>query len=313
MNFAVVDIEVVNDSVTSIATIGVIGVDRDEIVEETEFYTKPIPFYFDENMTAINGLKKEKFENTATFDEIWDDLSALLVKYDFCVAHNASFDFGILQGCCKKYNLIFEKFPVVDSLTYARNSDLNVSNHKLDTLCDYLGIELVNHHNALDDALATAKIMLKLIEINKDNILDLFLKSDVRFATDYKARTKVGLSNFDSKKFQKSYNHNWSIHAKDVEAADIKFCENNLLCGKKVVISGELNSMGREKAYSILKACGAEPCDNITLNTNYLVTNAENETGKIKKAMTYIERGIDIKIISENEFLRILEEAHGTN
>lgn len=151
--------------------------------------------------------------------------------------------------------------------------------------------------------------MLKLIELNDDNILDVFCNGNIRLATDYKARRNVGIH----KSNNSSYNNNWKVRAKDVEAADIKFDENNVFYGKNIVISGELNSMDRMKAYSILKACGAEPCDRITLNTNFLVTNAETITSKIKKAHDYIARGKDIKIINEKTFLELLEAGYGTN
>lgn len=307
MNFTVVDIEVVNDAVTSIATIGVVGVDKNKIVEEIEFQVKPAPFYFEEKMVAINGLKKEHFADAPDFSKIWGDLSTLLSQYDFCVAHNAAFDFGVLKGCCKEYSLAFKDFPVVDSLAYSKNSNLDIPNYRLDTLCNHLGIELINYHSALCDAVATAKVMLKIIDANNDNILDVFLKGNICSTTNYQARTKLSFGNNDG---QKKHNDNWKLRAKDVEAADITFCKENLLSGKKFVISGELSSMERRKAYAILKACGAEPCDNLTMSTNYLVTNAQSMTGKLKKAAEYIEKGKDIKIINEDEFLKMLEEAH---
>lgn len=302
MNFSVWDIEVVNDSATSIATIGIVGVDNGVVVETAEFHIKPEPFEFNKRMTDVNGLIEKDFINAPTFPEVWNELSELLLKYDFCVAHNASFDFGIIRDCCNEYKLNCRNFPVLDSLAYSRNSNLDVSNHKLDTLCRYFNINLDNHHNALCDALATAEIMLKLIELNEDNILDVFRNGNIRLATEYKARHTVGIQ----KTNKLSYNHNWGLHAKDVEAADIKFDKNNAFYGKKVVISGELNSMGRRQAYSILKACGAEPCDNITLSTNFLVTNAETKTGKIKKALAYIAQGKEIKIINEKTFLELI-------
>lgn len=304
MNFSVWDIEVVNDLATSIATIGIVGVDNGKIIETAEFHIKPEPFKFDKRMTEVNGLAEKDFVDAPTFPEVWKELSEWFLKYDFCVAHNASFDFGIIRACCDEYKLSCRKyFPALDSLTYSRNSNLEVPNHKLETLCEYFNISLDNHHNALCDALATAEIMLKIMELNDDGIIDVFCKGKLRLSTEYKVRHSVGIGQSN----KSTYNHNWGIRAKDVEAADIKVNKNNVFCGKKVVISGELNSMERRKAYSILKSCGAEPCDNVTLSTNFLITNSETITGKIKKALAYKEQGKDIKIIDEKTFLELIE------
>lgn len=317
MYFAVVDIEVVNNAVTSIATIGIVGVDKGEIVETKEFKIKPEPFIFDKEMTAVNGLEEKDFLSAPTFPEIWIELSECLKKYDFCVAHNASFDFGVIRGCCKKYNLDYSDFVTVDSLTYARNSHLDVPNCRLDTLCEKLDIKCTQYHNALFDAVATAKILLKLIDLNDANILDLFLYGATHLFSDYKPRGKISIhyiaSYWNNTEYVNKHSYidssSWGLKAQNVAAAEIDLDESNLFNGKKVVISGELETMNRENAYSVLKACGAEVCDNITLTTNYLITNAERATGKIKKALEYIERGKDIKIINEGEFIEILKGA----
>lgn len=313
MYFAVVDIETVNSAATSIATIGIVGVDKCKIVETKEFHIKPEPFIFDEEMTAINGLNQNDFETAPSFSEIWDEISKYFLKYDFCVAHNASFDFGIIRGCCQAYGLKCPEFPVVDTLTYARNSGIITENHQLNTLCEYLGICLDNHHEALADSIATAKLLLKLKEFNKDDILSMFIKSSVNHVSYYKPRTSIHIVKHKDKSNKKSMPKETWIRAKDITAACVECKKDNAFYQKCVVISGELQSYKRADAYAILKGYGADVHDCITKNTNYLITNSKTTTGKIKKAMEYIERGIDIKIIDEEEFLKLLEEGHGTD
>lgn len=305
MNFAVIDVEVVNNNVTSVATVGIVGVDKGKIIESAEYYIKPEPFEFDERMISINGLTENDFINAPSFSEIWGELSEWFTRYDFYIAHNALFDFGILKGCCNKYDLTYNDFAVLDSAVYAKNSNINLPNHKLNTLCQHLNISLCEHHNALCDAKATAEVMLKLIEMNNHNIIDVIIYSSAQSFFDIKERKNIGIVTSNKSKF----NSNWNIHAKDVAPAKIVFDKENAFNCKKVVISGELTSMDRVTAYSMLKACGADVCDNVTLSTDYLITNSEKITGKIKKAKDYIERGQDIKIINENDFLKIIERA----
>ena len=62
-----------------------------------------------------------------------------------------------------------------------------------------------------------------------------------------------------------------------------------------------------------MKGYGATVSDSVTLDTDYLITNAVAITVKIKKAHEYMERGKDIKIINESNLLNLLEEYHGSN
>lgn len=309
MKFVAIDIETVNDSPTSIATIGCVGVDNGTIVKTKEYYIKPDPFVFEENAIAVNGLREADFVNCPTFSEIWGDLRNFIADYDFCVAHNAIFDFGIIKYCCQKYHLQYDDFTVVDTLAYSRNIFPELPSHKLDSLCENFKIKLRDHHNALCDATATAKLLSVFIKTENATILDVIENGNAINFSDLNVRNHVGIRN--NKK--ENYNPNWTLRAKDVAAANVPFCHENVFCTKNVVISGDLETMTRKEAYSVLKACGAVPCDNITMKTNYLITNAEVETGKIKKAKEYIARGIKIEIIDEGKFVKILEDSYGAD
>lgn len=309
MRFSVIDIETVNDSPTGIATIGCVGVDNGTIVKTKEYYIKPEPFVFEENAIAVNGLREADFVNCPTFSEIWEDLRNFISDYDFCVAHNAIFDFGIIKYCCQKYHLQYDDFTVVDTLAYSRNIFPDLPSHKLDSLCENFKIKLRDHHNALCDATATAKLLSVFIKTENATILDVLENGNALNFSDFKARNHVGIRN--NKK--ENYNPNWTLHAKDVEAADVSFQSDNPFNEKNVVISGNLSAMDRKSAYSLLKACGAVPCDSVTMKTDYLITNSEVETGKIKKAREYIARGIKIEIIDEGKFVKILEDSYGAD
>lgn len=309
MRFSVIDIETVNDSPTGIATIGCVGVDNGTIVKTKEYYIKPEPFVFEENAIAVNELREADFVNCPTFSEIWEDLRNFISDYDFCVAHNAIFDFGIIKYCCQEYNLQYDDFTVVDTLAYSRNIFPDLPSHKLDSLCENFKIKLRDHHNALCDATATAKLLSVFIKTENATILDVLENGNALNFSDFKARNHVGIRN--NKK--ENYNPNWELHAKDVEAADVSFHSDNVFNEKNVVISGNLGTMDRKSAYSLLKACGAVPCDSVTMKTDYLITNSEVETGKIKKAREYIARGIKIEIIDEGKFVKILEDSYGAD
>ena len=66
------------------------------------------------------------------------------------------------------------RYPYLDTLAVARSLYPNLKNHKLDTLTRHLKIVLDNHHRAVDDAMATAKMFLAMAEELKNRgITDL--------------------------------------------------------------------------------------------------------------------------------------------
>ena len=92
------------------------------------------------------------------FDFVGED--ALLV------AHNAPFDLRMLRQECCKFDLCFDcgDLETCDTLALSRRLRPDLPDHKLATLVDALGVDGVNSHNALDDALACAGAFFKLLE-----------------------------------------------------------------------------------------------------------------------------------------------------
>lgn len=94
---------------------------------------------------------------------------------DSCIAaHNAPFDYGILQSELKRMGVVYER-PVIDTLVLARSLYPELKSFRLGSLCKHLGISLKNAHRAVHDARATAQclaIMLKTLSSNDKNTLN---------------------------------------------------------------------------------------------------------------------------------------------
>lgn len=92
------------------------------------------------------------------FDFVGED--ALLV------AHNAAFDLRMLRMECAKFGLCFscDGIDTCDTLALSRRLCKDLPNHKLATLIEALGVDGVNSHDALDDTLACAGVLFKLLE-----------------------------------------------------------------------------------------------------------------------------------------------------
>jgi len=79
------------------------------------------------------------------------------------VAHNASFDLGFLQTVCAQHGLSLANI-VYDTAELSRVALPRLKNHRLKTLVQRLGLPLVQHHRAEDDARACGHLFLSLLE-----------------------------------------------------------------------------------------------------------------------------------------------------
>ena len=81
------------------------------------------------------------------------------------IAHNAKFDLRMLRQMCNKYGLSFSPDGIdsCDTLSLARWLRPDLECYALASLIDALGIDGVNSHDALDDAIACAGVFFKLL------------------------------------------------------------------------------------------------------------------------------------------------------
>jgi len=83
------------------------------------------------------------------------------------MAHNAMFDMTVLRSLFKLYNIDVPTLKYIDSLEIARKVYPFLRNHKLNTVCEHLEIDL-NHHEALSDAKGSCLIALNTMALIQD-------------------------------------------------------------------------------------------------------------------------------------------------
>lgn len=79
------------------------------------------------------------------------------------VAHNAAFDIAFLKMKETVSGVTFAN-PVIDTLLLSVLIDGDETDHSLDAVLGRFGIEISNRHTAIGDSLATAQLLLRLIE-----------------------------------------------------------------------------------------------------------------------------------------------------
>jgi len=89
------------------------------------------------------------------------------------VGHNIAFDMKMLKVKEKTTNIQFSN-PVLDTLLLSAILHPSHEKHDMESIAKRLGIDILGRHTALGDAMATAEIFLKLIDIlNSNGILTL--------------------------------------------------------------------------------------------------------------------------------------------
>ncbi len=137
MNFVAMDFETANHQPYSACSLALVMVKNSRIVDE--FYTliQPETPFFWRNV-QIHGIHQEDVRNAPKFPEVWQTIQPYFQKNRLVVAHNAAFDTKVLA------RRLFPEFP----------------NHRLNTVCENLNIQLDHHHDALEDSRACAEILL---------------------------------------------------------------------------------------------------------------------------------------------------------
>lgn len=172
--FVVFDLETtgLNAHKNNITEIGAVKVKNGNIVDTWSSFVNPqmpIP----PKIVELTSITDDMVKDAPTMAE------ALPLFFAFCegcvlVAHNTSFDCNFLQVKCRQLQLSFS-FPYLDTLALARNLYPTFKNYKLDTLTKHFKVSLENHHRAVDDAMATAKVFLVMMEeLKKRDVTDLY-------------------------------------------------------------------------------------------------------------------------------------------
>ena len=171
--FVVFDLETTglsadNDKITEI---GAVKIENGKITDRFSTFVnpeRPIP----PRIVELTSITDEMVADAPKIEEI------LPKFFDFCkdyvlVAHNATFDTGFIKKAAADMGMNYN-FPHLDTLMLARGLYPELGNHRLSTLNKALGVPLLHHHRAVDDANATAEIFIKMLtELEKRGISDI--------------------------------------------------------------------------------------------------------------------------------------------
>jgi DNA polymerase-3 subunit epsilon len=111
----------------------------------------------------IHGIQEEDLRDQPVIRDVLPRFHQF-AEDTILVAHNAAFDMRMLQLKEDETGVRFIN-PVLDTMLLSHVVHPAQENHNLMTIAQRLGIDVTGRHTAMGDALATARMFLKLIPL----------------------------------------------------------------------------------------------------------------------------------------------------
>ena len=156
------DVETPNSANHRMSSIGICVVENGKVVREFATLVDPQTYFAPFNI-SLTGITPSMVDGAPTFPELWRIIEPIM-NSGVLVAHNAPFDMGVLGKCLRDYGISWKTTArYACTCQMARASFCELPNHRLNTVSEYLGIEL-DHHQAASDARACAEIFCHCLE-----------------------------------------------------------------------------------------------------------------------------------------------------
>ncbi|MDE2879825.1 3'-5' exonuclease [Candidatus Palauibacter soopunensis] len=114
-------------------------------------------------ITRLTGIRTEMTHGAPSFSQICDRVREHLRGRVF-VAHNAAYDWGFLRAEMRRAGAGLPRGPRLCTVHLARRLIPGLERRGLDSVADYYGIEIRERHRARGDAVATARILVRMLE-----------------------------------------------------------------------------------------------------------------------------------------------------
>lgn len=160
MTFTAIDFETATGFAHSACAVGIVTVEDGAITEEYYALIQPPDNEYWYRNVMVHGIKPVETLEKPTFDMLFPEIHKRLYGRKI-VAHNESFDRNVLIKTMKYYGLYYDELEIANrwecTCRIYRAKGYKPANLKY--CSERNGIEL-NHHEALSDARACAKLYL---------------------------------------------------------------------------------------------------------------------------------------------------------
>lgn len=160
LNFTAIDFETANGSPASPCAVGLVRVRDGKIDDSLALLIQP-PYpndFFSPFNIKVHGINPSDVADAPTWQQALELMLGFMGE-DILVAHNAGFDMGVLTSSAALIDAPLPTFEYACSLMIARKT-YNIESYRLNAVAYAIGHEEFNHHDALADADACARIII---------------------------------------------------------------------------------------------------------------------------------------------------------
>jgi DNA polymerase III subunit epsilon len=282
-SFVTIDVETANPDMASICQIGIAKYEEGILADEWLSFVNPKD-YFDPVNISVHGITEEDVVKAPSFPDIYDEITQF-IDNNVLVSHT-HFDRVSIMQTINRYDLDQLNITWLDSARVARRTwkEFAWRGYGLKNVCNYIGYDFF-HHNALEDAKACGQIVLAACDLTGNNIIDWLSRVEAPLYADRPCRSAVDKLDGNP---------------------------NGHLFGEELVFTGSL-SISRSEAAFKASELGCNIKNNVSKKTTLLVVgnqdinrlNGNSISTKHKKALELIKDGINIRIMTENDFIQM--------
>lgn len=255
--------------------------------ENGEYVERYIPDFIAE----LTGITDDMVKDAPTIKEVLPGFLEF-VKDSLLMGHNIPFDIGFLVENVRRCGLPAFRNDYINTLRIVRKVFPDQPHYRLQDMADMCGITPSAAHRALADCETTASCYLHM----RSKILAQMTEEEFK------------------KLFVKKRPLNYAQFMENMDFSQIEADESSPIYGKTVVFTGTLERMPRKQALALVAQMGGIPAESLTKETNFLVIGngefvksvKEGKTKKMQKAEAMALKGIDIHVVSENAFFKLL-------
>lgn len=276
-SFTAIDLETFTAERTSACAIGLAKVVAGHIVARFFSVINPLADHRTTDNSAIHGITREMCACAPNFDSLWPTIKKIIGS-DTLVSHNAAFDQDVFRRQ-------LEFFGVADPAKYQFFCTYELTGLSLKDCCAKHGIELGQHHDALDDAVACARVLLA----ENGQIQSTTFKGSLEDVARNKAAKKYVHSTLEA------------LDDSQVDNKDTPFYH------ARTVITGLFDAFpNRDELGRKLQSLGADINTSISKKTNIVVVGNSAGPSKLRKIEELRASGADIRVIYEPELVALL-------
>ncbi|WP_300433957.1 exonuclease domain-containing protein [Christiangramia sp.] len=282
-HFKVIDVETANADFSSICQIGIAEFKNGELINKWETLVNPEDF-FDSLNSSIHGITSQSVQDAPTLPEINSEIRKHIDGN--IVFHHMPFDKIALNRAYEKYQLEKNLPTWIDSAKLVRRtlSQFSKSGYGLKNVTAHYGISF-NHHDALEDAIATGKMVLKILE-------------------EYNLTVEECIS---------KVNNSINVYRNGSSNISLTGNPDGPLFGENIVFTGSL-FLTRAEAGKMAAELGCNVTNSVSKKTTILIVgtqdnfklNGYKKSSKHRKAEELLLQGIDLKIMSEDDFRNLV-------